>query len=180
MYAGIGGVHVDRIAADDSAMPTKLVTAERLREKLRYEPETGVFNWRSSGDVAGHSGKRYWYIKVDNVKYYAHRLAWLYMTGEWPEHGIDHIDGDRYNNRFSNLRDIPQGENVRNSSLRSDNTSGLRGVCARGRRWVAAIGVNRKTVTLGSFATKEEAGAAYLAARARLFSLQPIPREFLA
>jgi|SRR5262249_13953776 len=89
-----------------------LVTAERLREVLSYDPETGTFTWRVSGGgrrtsgVAGHhdrAWKGYVCIAVDGRKYRAQRLAFLYMTGDWPPAQIDHINGDTSDNRWANL-----------------------------------------------------------------------------
>lgn len=98
------------------------ITAARVREILSYDPETGVFHWRvkrgtkNAGDIAGcHDAcLGYWRITIDDRVLYAHRLAWLWMTGEHPAVLIDHIDGDRTNNRWANLRDSDHGQNRRN------------------------------------------------------------------
>jgi hypothetical protein len=93
------------------------VTPERLREVLHYSPETGVFVRKISrgrkavGSVVGTTSNIVW---IDNASYRAHRLAWFYVTGAWPTHEIDHIDGDRANNRFLNLRDVTRSVNREN------------------------------------------------------------------
>jgi hypothetical protein len=155
------------------------ITHERIREVLHYEPETGVFTWlvRTSsrmhvGDLAGSRTKKgYWAIRLDHGNHRAHLLAWLYMTGAWPTHQIDHIDGDGLNNRWTNLRDGSDGVNYHNIvAPQSNNTSGYRGVSwerSRGR-WQAQIQANRKKRHLGYFDTPEEASAAYWAAKAEL------------
>jgi hypothetical protein len=98
-----------------------MLTAERLRELLDYDPETGRFIWRKdhptakhikAGSVAGtKNGRGYWVIGVAGAKYVAHRLAWLYVTGEWPAHLVDHENGDRLDNRFANLREATDSQN---------------------------------------------------------------------
>lgn len=90
-----------------------MLTAERLREVLEYDPAIGVFRWLikpcgqiSIGDIAGcRHGEGYVQIRVIGRIYLAHRLAWLYMTGEWPISLIDHRNLDRSDNRWSNLRE---------------------------------------------------------------------------
>lgn len=147
-----------------------------LRGVLHYDPETGVFTWRvrrgpvHPGDVAGTLQRRgYWKITIDRTCYQAHNLAWLYMTGRWPEHEIDHIDRDKLNNRFANLRDVPSATNQHNIvAPQRNNTSGFRGVRRHGCRWVAEIKVNYRKHHLGVFDTPEEASAAYWAAKADL------------
>lgn len=150
-------------------------THDRVRSVLHYEPGTGVFTWLITkgprarvGAVAGSPTPRgYWTIKLDGRSYQAHNLAWFYVTGEWPEHEVDHIDGDPLNNAFTNLRDEPHGVNVRNVvAPNRNNTSGFRGVSESGPRWQANIRVDGKKKYLGTFDTPEEAYAAYMAAKA--------------
>jgi len=119
------------------------LTAERLREVLRYEPETGVFVWRVraarrihvgavAGNISPSSGYRF--IGVDCRLYGAHRLAWLYMTGEWPKHQVDHVNMDCADNRWANLRDATCSQNTANSCVRINNKSGFKGVSWDKRR----------------------------------------------
>lgn len=151
------------------------LTAERLRCALEYEPRTGNFIWRERpsnrvrvGDIAGNVNKRTGYksIKIDGLSYYSHRLAWLHVYGEWPQGIIDHRDGDKTNNRIENLRAATLAQNAANAKRPVHNTSGFKGAWFHGRdrRWVANIKVDRKTKYLGSFDTREEAHAAYMAA----------------
>ena len=150
-------------------------THERVREALAYDPETGVFTWLMGrgnqirvGDVAGSpKSDGYWEIRLDGVLLRANVLAWLYMTGAWPTHEVDHIDGDPLNNAFTNLRDEPKSTNMRNIvAPRRDNTTGFRGVTKQGNSFIAQIWVDGKQNYLGSFTTAAEAGAAYMAAKA--------------
>ena len=152
------------------------LTAERARHLLAYDPQTGILTRRVAlsrstkvGDVAGyeHPVKRYVYLFVDGKRYFAHRVIWLMQTGAWPPETIDHRDGDRKNNRWSNLRLLSVGENNQNRQRKSRNTSGLLGVSwmARANKWRAQICVGRKVMYLGLHETKESAYEAYLAAK---------------
>jgi len=145
------------------------ITAERLRYVLHYNPLSGVFTWRVStsnrspvGSVAGTSSRGYCTIAIDGVKYVASNLAWLYMKGTWPETGIDHKDQDPTNDRWDNLRLANQSQNLANSRMRHDNTSGYRGVSWRSDRgkWRAYVVWHGKTVHCGYFDDIEEAVAA--------------------
>lgn len=149
------------------------LTAERLRELLHYEPETGIFRGRVTsggrlaGDVAGycsHSG--YVEIRVDRRPYYAHRLAWLYVYGIWPSGGIDHRNQIKHDNRIDNLREATGSQNGANTGKRIDNTSGFKGVSwsKQSRRWQAHIRSHGRSKYLGLFDTPEEAHAAYVEA----------------
>jgi len=99
----------------------------------------------------------------------AHRLAWALHNGEWPSKQIDHIDGDRANNRISNLREATQSQQIMNSKLRSDNTSGIKGVQQRKYGWTAYIAVDGKSTYLGHFDTKAKAIAARAEAEEKLY-----------
>ena len=146
------------------------LTCERLKEVLHYSPETGEFQWkvkpsknRTTGCTVGTKAKSgYLAICIDYRIHLAHRLAWLYVTGFYPSHNIDHIDGDKLNNRFSNLRDVPQQINLQNQ-----RGSGL-GTSLKKGKYRANIGLNGVTYHLGTFATQDEAHDAYLSAK-RLF-----------
>ena len=161
-----------------------MITAERLKVLLAYDPLSGHFTWINRrracrfGEVAGSTRTNgYRRIGLDNHMYLAHRLARLYMTGEWPAHEIDHKDGDRSNNRFANLRAASAAENHQNRAKRSDNSSGLVGATNVRGRWQAAIVVKGVRHYLGAFATAVEAHSAYLAAKSRLHEFQPSPRS---
>src|SRR4051794_40587735 len=114
-----------------------MLTAEELRTLVSYDPETGIFraktkrlgSYRKIGDELGTvNALGYVVMSIDKKRYYGHRLAVLYMTGAWPEQGMDHINGGRSDNRWSNLRLATQAQNVRNRSKGSNNTSGFKGV----------------------------------------------------
>lgn len=150
------------------------LTADRLRELVAYDPDTGVFTRRKVmgktsrvGDVIGSINKQgRLEISVSGKIHFAHRLAWLYMTGDWPKYTIDHIDGDPINNRFANLRDVPHSVNTENvRAPRSNSRSGILGVAKRHHKWRSAIVVKGKYIFLGSFATQEEASDAYVKAK---------------
>lgn len=145
---------------------------ERLLSILRYDPETGIFVWRvrlgnrasGVGKEAGWvGGNGYRYLSIDGHPYLTHRVAWFYMTGEWPNGGLDHRNRNSLDNRWSNLREATQSMNVANTKIRSTNTSGFKGVHLRKRsnRWLAEIWKDGKKTFLGSYASAEEASAAY-------------------
>lgn len=149
----------------------KKLTTKRLREVISYNPDSGIFTWKvkrpgrftGPGEIAGSLKVRYRFITIDCVTYRAHRLALFYMTGRWPKDGIDHINGNGYDNRWINLREATTLENLFNSRKRSDNTSGIKGVywAALTKRWVANICSSRKTKNLASFANKNDAAICY-------------------
>ena len=161
-----------------------MITASHLRSALIYDPETGIFTWkyredtsvqwngRYAGTTAGCICKphKYLNIKIDGRRYPASRLAWLYMTGKWPENMVDHHDLDRGNNRWINLRDATRSQNGMNAPRRSDNTSGFKNVHWHKKHqcWTAQIFSGGKLVWLGSFKTKDAAYAAYCVAAAKI------------
>lgn len=109
-------------------------------------------------------------IVLYSRKYFAHRLAWIYVYGVAPDK-IDHIDGDRDNNRIANLRACTNSQNSANSRIRSDNSSGLKGVswdCTK-KKWVAQIRCHGKSFHLGRFKSKIDASVAYSSAAVRFF-----------
>lgn len=126
-----------------------MITAARARELLDYDFDTGVFAWRvarpkiQAGAVAGGVTDRgYRKIRVDGTKYRCARLAWLMVFGEWPLYEVDHIDGDKLNDRLGNLRDVSRLHNMRNQKMHTTNTSGVTGVSwhASTGKWAAYIG----------------------------------------
>lgn len=153
------------------------LTSERLREVLGYDPETGVFtrriarSWAArAGVVAGCvDGHGYTSIKIDGRIYGAHRLAWFWVHGVWPAKKIDHINGDRADNRICNLRDVPTSTNCQNQRrAQSHNKTGFLGVSPDRGRFRAAIWLDGKNLHLGMFDTPEQAHDAYLNAKRRL------------
>jgi hypothetical protein len=161
------------------------MTPEELHKLALYNTETGLFSWleregkkgwntRWAGKPAGNINVRgYVQIQILNKNYLAHRLAWFYVMGEWPEHEIDHIDLNRSNNAWSNLRHATRSENAANSPPHKDGASGYKGVSyfkggKKIKKWVANIKSNGKKYHLGYYMTKEEAAAAYAKAAAEL------------
>jgi len=165
------------------------ITAERLREMLSYDPETGVFirlittsNRAPKGSVSGrNNGNGYLRMMVDGQTYYAHRLAWFYVYGTWPANEIDHRDGDGTNNRIDNLRQATHAQNGQNQPLRITNKSGMPGVSwlKSYQKWEAYIWLNCEKIGLGYFDDKKEAGEAYLNAKQNLHRFQPVPRDIM-
>ena len=142
------------------------------KDKLIYNPENGLFTWKVScgrkrtGDRAGcPSGNGYIAIKIDGKRYLAHRLAWLYMTGEWPKDQIDHRNRSRGDNRWNNLREATASQNQANSKRRGL----LKGVTRYRNKWMAQIKINQKTHFLGNFDSIDKAHAAYVVAAAVAF-----------
>lgn len=148
-----------------------LLTQSRLKALIEYCPESGQFLWRESrgprkkGQQAGGDFSvgcnTYRQIRVDGGFYYGHRLAWLYVTGVFPQAGeeVDHQDGDSTNNAWSNLRLVTSSGNKQNTSLRSDNRSGVVGVRwhKAAHKWSAEICLNRRSNHLGLFENFEDA-----------------------
>jgi hypothetical protein len=141
------------------------ITAAQLRELLSYDPEIGQFYWRvtrngncKAGALAGYLMKQgYWCIMLRGKSYLAHRLAWLYTTGEWPAQLVDHINGDKADNRFANLREASEHGNTWNRKREGVHRR-------RNGRFGSAISPNGRRIYLGTFDTAEEARAAYRAA----------------
>jgi hypothetical protein len=157
------------------------LSAIRLRELLNYDPATGIFTWKVNtyrklkGKKAGSTASNgYWDIRIDRSLYKAHRLAWLYVHGRWPADQIDHINGERADNRIENLRECSRAENMQNSPVRKDSQIGLKGVSTTpGGRYVASISANKAMYFLGTFDTPEEAHSAYVAAKEELHLFSP-------
>lgn len=158
-------------------IPAGPLTAERLKAFLNYDPETGVFTrlkgrgGKPAGSPVGAIGS-YGYLRIgmDRRDYDAHRLAWLYMTGAFPEKMVDHINSDRTDNRWCNLRAADRCLNNQNlkKAKKSNKSSGLLGVTRSRARWVASIYANKKLHHIGVFPTPQMAHEAYLVEKRRL------------
>lgn len=156
----------------------QLITAERLGELLHYDRETGHFTWlvtRGSSALAGAragtvSAKGYRVIHIEQRRYKAHRLAWFYVNGAWPDSLIDHVDRARDHNAICNLRQATNAQNLCNRGAEKDSQSGLKGASFHKdtRRWQAQISVDKRKIYLGLYDSAEEAHAAYVAAALRL------------
>lgn len=147
-----------------SQIRNKDLTQDDLKAHLTYNPETGVFQ-NKNGTTVGYLCKD-GYIQInllDGSQRKAHRLAWLYMTGEFPNGILDHIDGDRTNNKWDNLREVTYSQNSMNSRFRKNNTSGYKGVSfdKKYQKYEAYIWKQNKKTNLGYFDSPEDAHAAY-------------------
>jgi hypothetical protein len=163
--------------------PTPLPSYELLHSRLYYNSETGDLIWKDrdvssckreqdarcwnkkySGTIAGVDNHGYLRLQIDGIKYFNHRIVWKMVTGKDPEFEIDHINLDRKDNRFANLRDTDSSQNARNKQTSCRNTSGFKGVDFKKNcgKWRASIRVNGVQTCLGIFDTAEEASQAYI------------------
>jgi len=155
-----------------------IVGIAQTREIISYDPETGLFTWKKNlkgpakqGMVAGAAHREgYITIGLNGQSYLAHRLAWAFVYGDPGEDmQIDHINGDRSDNRICNLRIANHAENCRNSKVRKHSKTGIKGVKKRGNKWHVRIRIGGEDKWLGSYYTPEEASAAYKKAADELF-----------
>ena len=159
-----------------------LPTPEEIAVYLAYDAATGTLTWKHRPSVSGSWNSRcagkpagnidihgYRRVSIENRKFWAHRLIWRLMTGEEPAM-VDHINGDRGDNRFENLRAADQAENLQNRGASANSRTGVKGVhfSKAAGRYAAQIMVRRERHSLGLFDTVEEAAAAYAAAAAKL------------
>ena len=151
-------------------MTCQILTQDLLKELIHYEPLIGIFTRLKSKQIykiglikTTPSKWGYFVIYVLGKQYKAHRLAWLYMTGKWPNNHIDHINRNKIDNRFLNLREADDSNNNKNMGLKKVNTSGYKGVHYYKARsnWMAAIRADGKRKFLGYVKTAKEAGNAY-------------------
>lgn len=144
-----------------------MLTQNEALSIFSYDPETGtLFNKinrkprAKKGEKAGSKHiNGYVHLSVKGKRYLAHRVVWLIIHGKFPRYGLDHINGNPEDNRLINLREVPQSENVKNSSLPKNNTTGELGVYKNktGKKWRAQIQVNKKSLHLGTFKNKQDA-----------------------
>jgi len=147
-----------------------MIKQDELKKILFYDVETGVFIRRVQagkfkvGSIAGSITDRgYIVICIKKIDYRAHRLAWLYVFGSFPVNQIDHINGDRADNRIVNLRDVPQSANQQNRrKMSKHNKVGLMGVTKQGKKYRAQLTFNGKTISSGPFNSKEDAHEEYI------------------
>lgn len=155
-----------------------MFTQEELAEIVEYDPETGVFQrliykhghtgWVEKKTTGTIDACGYVRFSILGKSYYAHRLAFLAQTGVYPAVGVDHIDGNRSNNKWANLRLATQAQNMQNRSKNRNNTTGHPGVVIHKGKISAIIRRNGVQHWLGTFKTVEEAGAAYMLAKSQL------------
>jgi len=148
-----------------------MISQAELKRLFRYDEETGLFYRRMRSGVyrlaGGERKNSYWRIAVKNKRYYAHRLAWFYVYGYWPDQ-IDHKDRNKINNAISNLREATFTQNNANRIV--TGMVGLKGVSKRTENcYSARITVNGKVIRLGHFKTPKEAHAAYVKAAEKYF-----------
>ena len=152
-----------------------MITQSELQEVLNYNPDTGIFTWKIKtckkicvGKIAGHiASNGYINLSIKKKSYLAHRLAWLYVNGNFTKHTIDHINGNKKDNRIVNLREATKSENSWNRKMQIDNTSGIKGVYwfSERNKWVARISVNKQNIFLGTFINLKLAENAVIEAR---------------
>lgn len=157
-----------------------VLTAERLRNILTYDPSSGVFRWINGGrnirrgQEAGATVNGYRVIQIDGRRHYGQRLAWLYTFGRWPTDEIDHINGDPSDNKLQNLRDVTRSANMHNQrhAHKGNKWSQLLGAHwnSRQRAWTSSIRTNGRLIYLGVFATDKDAHDAYVSAKRALHS----------
>lgn len=160
-----------------------MITKEIAEALFEYDDVSGSLTWKfNSGNIKkGYEVGTFQSNKISNTKYRGtvifgqrhkvHRIIWLMQTGEWPKGEIDHIDGNGLNNAWANLRDVTHSQNMMNAAVRSDSTSGYKGVSYDKSRdmWYAYINVDGKRKMLGRHKTKQEAVAARKVAQDALF-----------
>lgn len=151
-------------AMSKTGLTSKVITADEAMAAFSYDPETGVIRRLDNGAVAGGAnGEGYVVIGHKGRRYYAHRIAFLLMTGEWPAREVDHIDGVQGNNVWTNLREVSR-------LINSQNMRRAKGysVCARTGKFLSRIVDQGKLIRLGIYETPEFAHGAYLAAKRRM------------
>jgi hypothetical protein len=146
----------------------KLVTLEFVKSVLKYYPSTGIFLWLKSGPgrklKPGYvNSNGYLEISLKNRHYPAHRLAWLYMTGKWPLETIDHINNNRMDNSWANLREATKHQQMMNKKMCKNNTTGFKGVSFDrvNKKYRAKIQQHGKTKCLGRYSEAISAAQAY-------------------
>jgi hypothetical protein len=153
-----------------------VISLDELKAVLRYDPDTGLFWWivKRNGTLpnkpAGHPSK-YVRIKIGGKSYSASCMAWLWMTGAWPECEVDHKDLNKHNNRWDNLRAATRAQNIQNTAKRNiRKTSKYKGVWWHkwSGKWESKISVEGKQIGLGRFDSEREAYMAYVNAAKRL------------
>lgn len=141
------------------------VTAEEVRELFTYEPESGCLRWKvkrqkiNVGDVAGYisTSDGYRYVGFNYNEFLAHRIIWLWVTGKWPACQVDHVDRNRQNNKWTNLREATNGQNARNSGPQKNSRTGIRGVDIRRGKYRVRINVDGKEIVVGRFLDLQDA-----------------------
>lgn len=163
------------------------ITKDELSKYLEYDSEVGVFRWlvgngarAKAGAIAGSAEVMgYWQIALNKVTYKAHRLAWLYVYGSLPKGVIDHINGDKRDNRIVNLRDVSVSGNQYNRKAPKNNTSGHQGVSFVNSmgRWRVTLAVGKKQINIGYYSKIDDAVAAHKAAKNKYHIIEELSLE---
>jgi hypothetical protein len=157
------------------------LTHQRLKELVSYDKETGNFfrnvpvaNIKAGLVVARPAKNGYVRMHIDGHLYYLHRLAWFYEHNEWPI-AIDHIDGNKQNNKIENLRSATYGQNMQNTSAKTKAASGFKGAYfhPKTKNWQSKIMLDGKTKSLGYYKTPEEAHQAYIDGKNKFHTFNP-------
>lgn len=145
-----------------------MLTQEYLKSILEYNKSTGAFTWRCDmrankikGKLAGTLVDRYLKIKIKKRQYSIHRLAWLYVYGSWPKNQIDHINGDKLDNRIENLRDVTSRQNSQNCGIHRNGKLVGASFHKQHQRWRATVYENGKCKHLGLYDSELEAHNKY-------------------
>lgn len=142
-----------------------LIWKARPRRHFKDERSYATTNSRFAGQAAGAVTRwGYVYVQLGSERIHAHRIIWAINTGAWPSRFLDHINGDKADNRIANLREADRSQNGANRPVSPKNKVGLKGVCPHGRRFRAQIKTREKVIYLGMFDTPELAHEAYAAA----------------
>ena len=170
-------------------MTEKILSQAELIDKVIYDKDTGLFRWRhdheyskriKAGDIVSPNGRSMGYrvACINKKRNYQHRLVWLYVYGEWPLKAIDHINGNKEDNRLDNLRLATASENQHNRK-HTKSKIGMQGAykSTKSKSWYSSIMVNKKSIYLGSFKTEQEAANAYLQAKVKLHPFNPTVRN---
>lgn len=145
------------------------ITQAQVCKLLSYDAKTGAMTWRRSGKAVGSFDGRRVRVCIGGQRYMVHRIAWLYVHGEWPKHLIDHINGNPRDNRMVNLRDVPMCVNNQNRRAASvSSKTGVLGVVRRHHRFRVAMSFLGRAVNVYGFETEEEASSYYLNLKRRL------------
>jgi len=155
-------------------MVQRKINIKDLKDFLEYCPETGNLFWKNKKTKpAGclHKKVGYKVITISGKQYYQHRVIWAMNHGSWPKNTIDHINGNRLDNRISNLRDVPHFFNMLNqNNAAKTNKCGVIGVRKQRNKWRASIRINGRVTHLGIFEDLEDAKQAYLTAKEKRLS----------
>ena len=142
------------------AAKNSILTQQRLQQLYDYDSETGIFFHKTNGTKRGFIRKDgYVQLEIDRHYYLCHRLAWLYVNGEWPKHEIDHINKIKSDNRITNLRDVRRYINSQNKNLPKNNKSGHTGIKweTKSNKWIVKFQMDNKIYHLGTYEDLDKA-----------------------